>query len=216
MKMLNRFIGLNGKVVKKYKKYLFWQCINNSICGIEAVISTHSMYGALNNADNTQNIQNSLTFNMIGKEIIGNLASLPLVNVISKMGDKKINKFVFVNVSIFELSTIVECSTSLINNCFFIPMASLGIIGKGVSFIGMGALNAKVISKIIEETDDKNNMCELHSKNSSLVTVSFSVGMIFGLALVKIIPCPQTRICLIPALGCIRYYSTIKSVEDIM
>lgn len=213
------------KVGDKLRNYLIWNCLTNIICGTEVVISTHSMLGALS-VDNHNNDLFSVTSNLMGKEIIGQIVGIPIINKLSKLGDSNTKKFILINTLLFEVSNLLECSTSLFDKSYFIYLATLGNIGKGASFIGMGGINAKVINRISnllnqkdlenkEIKDVSDNICNLYSTISISTSLSYSIGMLFGLYLVKVIPCHQTRLGLIPVFGLIKYHTTLKSLKGI-
>lgn len=227
-----------SKASKKLHNYLTWNCISNIICGAEVVVSTHSMLGALS-VDNHNNDLYSVTSNLMGKEIIGQILGIPIINKLSKLGDSNTKKFVLINTLLFEVSNLLECSTSLFDKSYFIYLATLGNIGKGAAFIGMGGINAKVISRISNEMASENeipndiesripnankqkienindNICNLYSTVSVFTSISYSIGMIIGLWIVKAIPCHQTRLGLIPIFGIVKYYTNIKSLNSIL
>ncbi len=224
----------SGKTVKKLHKYLMWNCVTNIVCGTEVVVSTHSMLGALS-IDNHNSDLYSVTSNLMGKEIIGQVLGIPIINKLSKIGDSNTKRFILINTILFEVSNLLECSTSLFDKSYFIYLATLGNIGKGAAFIGMGGINAKVINRISNEMSDEinkkadiennldikvktvtDNVCNIYSTVSVCTSLSYSIGMIIGLCIVKVIPCHQTRLGLIPLFGVIKYYTTMKSLDGII
>ena len=75
-------LKLKCKIGLRYRKYLFWQCCTNIISGTESVIATHSMFDALS-IGKTETDVCSLTFNLMGKEIIGQIFGIPIINKMS-------------------------------------------------------------------------------------------------------------------------------------
>ena len=216
-------LKLKCKIGLRYRKYLFWQCCTNIISGTESVIATHSMFDALS-IGKTETDVCSLTFNLMGKEIIGQIFGIPIINKMSKMGDENVKKFILINTIIFETSNLLECLTPFLDRTYFIYFASIANIGKGSSFVGIGGINAKVINRISIDLNNinsenmlkKDKTCELYSKTNIVISLSYSFGMILGLGIVKLIPCSYTRISLIPVFGIARYYTSLNAVNDII
>ena len=141
----------------------------------------------------------AVSMNFIGKDIIGQSLSLPIMNKISKMEHSKILKS---SLLIYEVSIFLECCTPLMGNNYFIYLASLGNIGKNIGFTGYGAFNAHYINKM---SPDKDNISEIYSKVSIFSSIFFSAGMICGLGIVRLIPDHTNRLMLLPFLGILRY-----------
>lgn len=209
-----KMLKINGRIHHNFYKFLSFHCTANFISGIQSVLSTHSMLGALNIGSNNEVVNDLVvvSVNLIGKDIIGQLASIPIVDRVAKIGDNDTVKYLRMNVLIYEISNFIECLTPLFNIQYFIYLGALGNIGKNIGFTGFGSFNAKMINSI---SLDKDNICELYSKISIANTVSYSFGMISGLFIVKIIPCHYTRLSLLPALGFIKYKLLIKSMQSI-
>lgn len=198
----------------KVKRYCFYNSISNFICGVETTMSTHSMFYASNYIEHDNIDVYSILYNITIKDFIGQSFLIPIYPVMSKFskyGDKEPLKFLGLNIGIFEFSTILEHCTILISESLFIPAASIANIGKTISLTGQSSFNIKVINKI-----SNNDVIENNTKISTISTVSFGFGTIFGLAIVKMIPCYNTRLCLLPLFGLARYYITLKSVKDII
>lgn len=185
--------------------------MSNFISGIQSVLSTHSMLGALNMGDSERDLI-SVSVNLIGKDVIGQMASIPILSKISKVGDSDSKSYLKLNVLIYEVSNFIECSTPVFGPNYFMLLGALGNIGKNIGFTGFGSFNAKLINMI---SLDKDNICELYSKITVASTISYSLGMVFGLAIVKLIPCHYTRLSLLPFLGFIKYNFLVQSVNVI-
>jgi hypothetical protein len=193
------------------KKYLVYSSLSNCVCGFESIISSYSMLHASGVGNNT--VLASVSLNLIGKDILGQLFSIPFIAKMSKYGDRNPIKYIRDNVILFEVSNFIECSTPFFSGSMFIPLATLGNIGKNIGYTGLGSFNANVINKL---SIDKTDITEIYSKIAIVNTVSFSVGMSFGLLFVTQIDDPHIKLCILPVTGIIRWLLIKKSVEDIM
>lgn len=204
-----RFLVPNGKIHNKYNHYLLWSSLSNFVVSIEVVLSTHSMLNAFGN----ESVHNNLTLNYIGKDVIGQMGGLFIMNKISKQIDKNPNNFIKYSLLLQQFGTILENITPLVPTSPIIFLGALSNICKNISFMGTGGINAKVINKL---SIDKDNIGELYSKLAIINTLSTSIGMSIGIGLTILIPCHSTRLFLLPVLGLIRYYSFMKSIDGII
>ena len=207
--MLNKFLKVSGRILPSFNHFLFYNSISSAICGIETIISSHSMLKA-SGVGNEEVL--AVLINLSCKDIAGQIFSIPIINRFSKIGDSNPKKYLAISTAIFEISNIIEHLTPLVSSFYFIPLAALANIGKNVSFTGTGGFNSNMINKL---SIDKDNISEIYSKVTSISTISFSFGMILGLCIVKIIPCFYARLSLLPILGITRYYFSIKSIKHL-
>lgn len=205
--MLKNFLKVSGQISPSFNHYLFYNSLSNVICGVETVMSSHSMLEAsgVGNEDVL-----SILINLSCKDVAGQIISIPIIAKFSKLGDSNPKKHLAISTAIFETSNILENLTPLVPGFCFIPLASVANIGKNISFTGTGSFNANMINKL---STDKNNIAEIYSKVTAISTVSFSLGMIAGLCVVKLIPCYYTRLTMLLPLGIARYYCSIRSVK---
>lgn len=199
----------SGKIGLGYKKFFISNCVGNFICGISSVCSTHGMLGALIDNNQTNIDALSVSLNIIGKDILGSFIAIPVINSFSRIGDKDPKFLLKISLFTYEFSNLMECVTPLINRDYFIPLASLGNVGKSIGFTGYGSFNAK---KINELSIDKDNISEIYSRLTTISSISFSFGMMFGLGIVKLIPDHQCRLALLPFLGYLRYRIILSSI----
>ncbi len=192
-----------------YKKYLLYSSLSNIICGFESIISTHSMFSA--SGIGKENIElASVSLNLLGKDIVGQVFSIPFINKMSKIGNIKPLKYAKINIAIFEGANFLECITPFLYSQLFIPLASLGNIGKNIGFTGFASFNANAISKL---SIDKTNIIELYSKISMINSVSYSFGMAIGLFFVTFSTNIALKFSILASCGIIRYFCIKKSVE---
>lgn len=206
-----KILNVTGRTSKYYKNYLLTTAVANFIAGTESVLSSYSMLDA--SGVGKEHVQlASVSLNLIGKDILGQILSVPFTLKTSKIGDKDPVKYVRLNTIIFELSNMLEYLTPLFNNNSFIFLAAIGNVGKNIGFNGFSSFNGNLINKL---SIDKDNISELYSKITVVIQISYSLGMGFGLFLINFIPCYYTRMSLLPFLGFIRYLALIKSFHGL-
>lgn len=196
---MRRCIYPHGKVHVKYGSYLRWSFVSNLIISIESVLSTHSMLSAVG-AANTEMV---VSINYIGKDIIGQIGGMIFINRFGQKVDKEPKKFIKYAMTIQQISLLAECSTPLLPVDYFLPIASTANMGKNISFTGFGAINATIIPKLALD----NNIGEIYAKLSIVNTLGSTLGMGIGLSIATFIPDHETRLCLMPILGVMRYYT---------
>lgn len=206
---------ISGKVSPMFGNYIFYTSLCNVISGVESVLSSYSMLDATGVGKYGEEAVSlaAVSLNLMGKDIVGQIVSVPVTAMVSKMGDKDPVKYAKLNVFIFGTSTLLEYITPLVPSQYFILLAASGNIGKNIAFNGLGAFNANAINNI---SIDKTNISELYSKITSVVQLSYSFGMILGLTIIKYIPCYYTRMGLLPFLSIGRYLCMINSIKGII
>lgn len=205
---MSKFLLPSGRVHKNYLKYLYWNSFSNFIVSIESVLSTHSMLTTVG-----ANIGVNVSINFIGKDIIGQIGSLYAMNKIGKYIDKEPLRFLKMSLLLEQTSILMECATPIFPLSSFIAVGGISNVGKGIAFSGIGCLSATVVNKL---SIDKDNIGEIYSKIGIVNTITTSVGMSLGLLIASLIPCHETRLCLIPILACFRYLGFYKSIEGII
>ena len=200
------------KVSPHFNRYLIYSSLSNTICGFESIISSYSMLHASGiGIENT--VLTSVSLNLLGKDILGQVFSIPFISRFSKYGDKDPIKYIRNNIILFETANFIECSTPFFMGSMFIPLATLGNIGKNIGFTGMGSFNANAINKL---SIDKDNIIELYSKISVVNTFSYSFGMSLGLIFVTYLPQVELRLTILPFTAFLRYIFVKKSIEKLI
>lgn len=197
----------NGKISNSYKSYLFWNSLGNFFASIEVSISSDTMLNFLSNTDST-----NLSINYVGKDILGQLGSLYILNKVGKKIDEDLRKATKNNIIIQQIAVTLENITAFLSIDYFLPIATISNLLKGVSFMAFGATSAKIINKL---SIDKENIGEIYSKITIANTLSTSLGMGFGLIIAKQIPCVFTRLSIVTCIGFFRYYCFLKSIEKL-
>jgi hypothetical protein len=193
----------------RYVQYVGWTFTSNFFASVESVLATHSMLAAVSSASASAI---AISSNYIGKDIVGQLASVAFINKTASESDKDPIHFMKRSNLVQQVSTFAECATPLLPFQAFIPIAAIANVGKCVSFAGFGAINASVIRKLA--TDE--NIGEIYSKVCIANTISSTAGMVFGLALASAIPCHVARLSLVPMVGAVRYLTYRKSIEGLV
>lgn len=208
-------LSVSGNVSPLYRNFLIYTSLSNCICGIESVLSSYSMLDATGvgkMGDNAVPLA-AISLNLIGKDILGQVLSVPITSLVSSYGDKNPVKYTRFNVLTFEISNLLEYITPLLPSSYFILFAATGNIGKNIGYNGFGSFMANAINNL---SVDKNNISEIHSKVTSSVQLSYSFGMMIGLGIVNLIPCYYTRMSLLPIFGLTRYYAMVRSIKGLI
>lgn len=165
-----------------------------------------------NTAEQNNTVSN-ISINYIGKDVLGQIGSLLIINKVGKYIDRDPKKFLSICMLIQQTSVFIECSTPLFPLEYFICVAALSNVGKCIAFTGFGGVNVKAINKLAVDGD---NTGEIYSKLTMINTVTTSIGMGCGLLLTTYIPDHYTRLKLLPFLGFLRYYSMKMSLKGIL
>jgi len=192
------------------KSYVKWMSIHNFSSSVSSVISTNSMLGSI---INTPSYTSVLAVNYVGKDIIGQLGSLAYAWKTGKGADIEPLKYITKGGIILQTSFFVENCTPLIsNNIFIMPFLGFCSLLKNVSFISIGAVNAKNIQKL-----SNGNIGEFYSKSASINTMSSTLGMIVGIGIIHMIPSYTIRsLVVLPTMSMISIYSLRKATKIIL
>ena len=90
--------------------------------------------------------------------------------------DKDPSKFIKYSMAFQQSAIFIECATPLLPISTFIPVAGLANIGKNIAFTGIGAVNAKIITKLAEE----DNIGEIYAKISVLNLDTYHLLYLFS------------------------------------
>ncbi|MBL4898311.1 MAG: hypothetical protein JKX76_01560 [Colwellia sp.] len=141
-----------------YKRYLRGCFSSNLLGAIEFTIATDSMLESVTSL----NTEISMTINFLGKDILGQLGCLGIVSKIGKYSDKSPTNFFKNTFYLQQACVLTESLTWIIpafsnfhgSSALFFLTAGIANIGKNVSFINFGAINAKCIPKIKQKMRD--------------------------------------------------------------
>jgi hypothetical protein len=146
----------------------------------------------------------------VGKDIIGQLGGLGYAWRTGKKADEQPMKYVTKGAVVQQAALFLENSSILISNKLFVlPFLGLSSTLKNVSFISMGAVNAKNLQKL-----SSGNIGEFYSKVASINTLSSTLGMITGIGIIHVIPSYTIRtVAIMPILGVISVYSLRQATK---
>ena len=106
--MLSRLnlLKINGRVSPHYKNFLIYTSLSNCICGIESTLSSYSMLDAAGVGKIGEHAVPlaAVSLNLVGKDILGQVLSVPITALVSQYGDRNPVKYTRFNVLTFELS----------------------------------------------------------------------------------------------------------------
>jgi len=210
LRSFKSFVYPHGKIHPKYSSYIGWSFLSNIIISTESVLSTHSMLSVVSSPQISNELATSM--NYIGKDILGQLGGLLIMNKISEKADKESKKFIIYSTVCQQTATILECATPLLPLYTFIPVAGIANIGKNIGYCGFGAVNAKIIQKLAQE----NNTGEIYAKITVLNTLGSTIGMGIGLFIAAKIPDHGMRLGIMPVLAILRVYTYHRATKDLI
>jgi hypothetical protein len=193
MKQLRNLFIPYSKVHPKYNHFAKWSMVSTCISSIESVCSTHCLLNCVSD----QPSPFAVSYTYLTKDVIGQFGGLYVIHKYSQHIDKNITKFSVINNILFQSCIILECATPMIIPEAFIPITVLSSIGRNISMVFFGAMNARCIQHLAID----KNIGELYSHIGILNTFASSIGMTIGLGVIWLIPDHEIRLfCVIPFL----------------
>jgi hypothetical protein len=182
-------------------RYIKWMSINTWANSTSYVISANSM---LNSIMITPSYTTVIATTYIGKDVIGQIGGFVYALKTGKSADKEPLKYVTKGELLQQSALFLENISCLISNKdVVLPFLGLSNIIKNIAFISCGAVNAKNLQKLSPE-----NIGEFYSRVASINTLSSTIGMVSGLALLHFVPSYTLRsIVILPILNIISVYS---------
>lgn len=208
MNRLWNLIRPSGQVHPLYGQYMGWSFVSNVLVSAETVLAAHSVLAAVDCGSS----DTMRTMNYMGKDVIGQLASLKYMSTMGSQADKKPTAFVRSSNVLQQASYGLVCITPLLPVHYFLPVAGFGNMCATIAFTGFGAINARCIKNLALDDD----VGEIYAKVCGLNTLGSTIGMAMGLGMVAIIPDHGMRMCLIPILGMGRYYTYNWAIEGLV
>lgn len=188
-----------------YGQYMGWSFLSNIIGSIEDCISTHCMLSSLS----TQTTDLSVSYNYIGKNMIGQLGGLWYINKIGTNIDTNPRKYFRQSLLINQTAICLECLIPL--GAHFLLFAGSASILKSIAWTGYGAVTTKILISLSD-----NNSAEIYSKLCITNTIASSIGMLMGLYIVYLVPCHTSRMLFIPVLTAGRIYTMHRAIHNIL
>jgi len=207
--MISRRLIVRFKRPSKYMRYAGWSFVSNIAISAQSVLSTHSMLSVIGKSSSDI----IASYNYVGKDIIGQSFGLWYMNRMGKEADSNPLKFVYKSMALQQSAIIIESVTPMLNPSKFLFIAGLSNTAKNISFVGFGAVNAKVIQKIASP----NKIGETYSHITMINTIGSTIGMGLGLLIAAKIPSHTLRLyTAVPILGLIRYYTYKQSIKGLL
>lgn len=190
-----------------YNEFVIWSSISTLIGSSQGAIATHSMLSAI--GDDYQ----LRSTNYIGKDVIGQTLGLFGASIFTHYGkvDTKPTKHATVSVLLQQSSYLMFCATPLISPDYFLAIAGCSNALMNISFLGIGAVNAKCIQAM----STKDNIAELYSKITIVNTLVASIGMTAGVAISNYMS-PEEQVAVLTAMGPIRMYALNRSIKCVL
>lgn len=198
---LKNILYPKSKICKtKYNHFLKWSLMSQ-VCGSSmGAICMDSLFHSVSTA--------YLSYNYIGKDIVGQTGSLLFLHKYAKESDTNPRKYVNRSLAFEQTANFIECAIQFLPTSFFIPLVGLANVGKNISWISVGALNTKCIQSISKDGD----LGEVYTKIAALNTLASSLGMIIGLGFLYVVPNP---LVVIPFMTIARVVSYKKAITVI-
>lgn len=189
--------------MSKTFKYIRWSAINSWSTSTLSVFSSTNVLSCIIKEDST------LSINYIGKDIIGQLSSMIFLWKNSKNFDKYCSvKYVTYASIIQQLGFILEYNSFFITSdkYYILPFLGFCNVLKNISFIMIGATNAKNIRNI-----SPKNIGEMYMKVTTTNTLSSTFGLLSGIFILNIVPHQYISNLIIPSLSFLSVYSMRKA-----
>lgn len=191
--------------------FIKYSSLSTFFISAENVIGTHCMLHSLNITDPTSV---ALTYNFIGKDLIGQLGCLAYLHKSSKQIDLQPRNFTHKVLVTQQAGIVMEYIIPFIPSYLFLPVAGVANVFKNISFAGIGAINAKCISRLSER--EKIGVGQLFAKVTAVNTCMSSLGMFFGLVIVGMVPDDEIRLGLLPIFSLLRIYTFRKAIANLI
>lgn len=180
------------------QSYTAWMMASNLFGAVGGVLSSHSMLSSsaatafLGNAPSPDHF--ALTANWVCREAAGQIGSLLWTWKRQSNSDRHPIRSATHASRLQAGSTLIEAATPLLATChmdlLFLPMASVANIGKNVSWIGMAAVN----SKLLASATSHDTLAGTYSMLSARASCASSIGMVLGIGAAYIFKDPGVRV----------------------
>jgi len=187
-----------------YGRYVLGNLATNILGGMQYTLATDTMLQSVETIQGSDTSGISAGMNYIGKDIIGQTASLWFMQKIGKYSDRSPQKFFNGILSLQQAAILAETMTFLMpGNLAFLGLAGTANVAKNISFCGIGAINTKVIAKIAESDTRQNG--EVYTHLTTIASLGSSLGMATGIFAIYMLPDPGIRMGLVPVIGAVKY-----------
>lgn len=180
---------------KYQRRYALYSLTSNIVSGFETSVSTAYLFEAMEVNPNV-----SIASSYLLRDVISNVSSLYVLNAWSKNVDRDYAVSLRRSQMFGQLSIISDVISLYIDPSFIVPITGVANVGRSVSWVTIGALNARIIQQL-----SANNIGEMYSKLSIVNTLGQSLGTILGLGFMYILPSKHAQFLILPFTGILRY-----------
>ena len=187
-----------------YRRYAISNFTVSLLGSLQYTLATDTMLQATGALAGSDTAVVSAGVNFIGKDLLGQTASLWFMHRIGKYSDRNPTTFFHGMIGLQQLALGVETLTFMTTTSVgFLGLAGTANVAKNIAFCGTGAINARVVSEIIKS--DSRDTGEVYSHITTISSFGSSVGMALGVAGIYICPDPGLRAGIMPVLGLLKY-----------
>ena len=193
--------------IQKTLKYAKWLAIYNWSSSTMSVISTSSMLNIIAKPES----HSLLSVNYIGKDIIGQLASMFYLWKNSKKVDKQNPlKYITYGCVLQQVGFVIEYSSIFVSTdkYYILPLLGFCNVLKNISFTVVGAINAKNMRNI-----SSDNIGEIYMKITTANTLASTFGLISGITIVNFMPHKYISTLIVPSLSFLSIYTLRKATK---
>lgn len=190
--------------MNKTARFFAYSFVTNLCVSMERTLSAHSMLSTVGEASTT----NILAYNYIGKDLIGQLLSLPAMLMIGSSADQMPKTTGNIAVGLEQTSILVESITPRLGLYWFLPFAGGSSALSCIAYTGFGSLNTKLMQKLSPST-----MGDMYSKLTVCSVLGSSMGTVLGLLTIGMVDGYISRLMLLPLLGGVRWYFMRKMLK---
>jgi len=188
-------------MISKFHKFVAWNFAYNFFSSINSVLGTDSMLFMLHKTSEETRTMN-MTYNYVGKDIIGQFGGLLLSYYRRKRVDKNPISSARKSVLFQQLATGTDLCLRFVGTSWFLPLAGCSNVLKNVSWIGFGAFNNQRLYNFAKN----QNIGELYTIFSISNTLSSSIGMLVGTSILPFLTFHHHRWILFGTLSCFQYF----------
>ena len=189
--------GINTFLLcKAQRRFALYSLMGNIVSGFETSVSTAYLFEAMD-----LNKNSSIASSYLIRDVISNTSSLYVLNAWSKKVDANSIDSLR-NSQIFgQISITADIASLYIDSSLIVPMSGIANVGRSISWVTIGALNARIIQQLAIN----NNVGELYAKLAIVNTLGQSLGTILGLGYMHLLPDKHAQMLILPFSGILRY-----------
>jgi len=195
----------NFLLCSKQRRFAIYSFTENVISGFENAVSMSCLFESMNGTSC------GIATSYMSRDIITNMSSIYLIHRMSKTIDKKPSNILIKSQLLTQIAIVADISSLYVTPNLVVLISGLANIGRSVSWITIGSINAKIIQKLAPET-----IGEMYSKIAIVNTLGQSLGTTLGMSYIYLFPDRYTSFMILPFTGVIRYmiYRKLLKIID--